>query len=250
MEDKYFKDSINKKEKHKQWVSKLWGFTTIIIIAVLLFNWYKDYTTSRKEIQKLRTKVVDLDRKRAEEVAETEKWKSKYDNLQSENFIASTPKISSDLALPSTESESTDETTTEDEKEAVAKTDSSFTEIKAAGYISLGSSKEEVKTIMGTPNRIFMDQWGYGLSKIEFDENNQVVGWSEIDKKLLVKLVPTGKKLTAVRLGSSKQDVIDVMGTPSSIFMDQWGYGLSHIEFDENNQVVGWSEIDRKLKVH
>ncbi len=47
------------------------------------------------------------------------------------------------------------------------------------GRIQRGSSKEEVRTIQGTPIYETDDVWEYGVSRVYFDRNGWVTGWQE-----------------------------------------------------------------------
>jgi F0F1-type ATP synthase assembly protein I len=115
------------------------------------------------------------------------------------------------------------------------------------GFFTLGSSEDDVKQIQGVPTSISGDRWGYGLSRITFTDG-VVSGWSEIDTKLKVTIPKIDENVSAFGISDSKQDVVNVMGTPTSIIGDRWGYGLSRVTFD-GDRVSGWSEIDIHLKV-
>jgi hypothetical protein len=65
-------------------------------------------------------------------------------------------------------------------------------------YVTLGSSKEEVARIQGTPTKIIdlegvMSWWKYGSSKIEFNSKGRVNAWDNYGRNLKV-------KFTSVRL--------------------------------------------------
>ncbi|MCM3611684.1 NERD domain-containing protein [Planococcus sp. MERTA32b] len=119
------------------------------------------------------------------------------------------------------------------------------------GYFSLGSSKDEVVNAMGTPTFIstFNNEWGYGGSTIDFDSNDIVIGWTDFMENLSVSLgSATGSYFS---LGSTKEEVVNAMGTPTSIsiYRNEWGYGGSTIEFDENDVVIGWTDYLEKLRI-
>lgn len=114
---------------------------------------------------------------------------------------------------------------------------------------SLGSKKDDVKKIMGTPTSNNSSSWDYGLSTIYFDKNDTVIGWSNIDKNLKVSIGSKKNNAKPFSLNSSKQSVIDAMGTPTSLSSSSWDYGLSTIYFSENKTVNGWTNIDKNLKV-
>jgi len=56
-------------------------------------------------------------------------------------------------------------------------------------FFTLGSSKEEVKKAMGTPEAIEpnLNWWYYGFSTVKFDENDKVIGWNTSGTPLKVK---------------------------------------------------------------
>ena len=45
------------------------------------------------------------------------------------------------------------------------------------GYFTIGSSKDEVLTVQGTPTKPGQYTWEYGFSKVEFDRNGKVSSW-------------------------------------------------------------------------
>lgn len=50
-------------------------------------------------------------------------------------------------------------------------------------------------------------------------------------------------------LGSTKEEVIQIMGPPDKLSAHSLGYKFSTIYFDNNDQVNGWSDISRILRV-
>jgi outer membrane protein assembly factor BamE (lipoprotein component of BamABCDE complex) len=110
------------------------------------------------------------------------------------------------------------------------------------GYFSLSSTKQNVLDVMGTPTEISGDTWHYGYSKVYFSdglvdryENSQL---SSHNLKILL---PCNRHSAAgnrgyFSIGSTKQNVLDVMGTPTEISGDTWYYGYSKIHF--NSQAV------------
>lgn len=60
--------------------------------------------------------------------------------------------------------------------------------IESKTTFTVGSTKEDVKRIMGNPDTVSpYNFWMYGLSTINFDENDLVEGWSNIQNTLKVK---------------------------------------------------------------
>lgn len=111
--------------------------------------------------------------------------------------------------------------------------------------IGIGASKSEVQRTMGTPNEtikyINSETWFYNKSSITFS-NNKVSEWSNLGN---LKVSMGNKNLSAgpIQVTSSKKQVVDAMGTPSSIIKypgkDIWFYKMSFVIF-ENNKVLSW----------
>jgi curved DNA-binding protein CbpA len=119
-------------------------------------------------------------------------------------------------------------------------------------YFTIGSSKDEVLAVQGTPNSIIGDTWHYGYSSVEF-LNGMVEGYSNISKNLHVKLSPKADSSLEHRrdyftIGSSQEEVLAVQGTPSSIIGTTWHYAYSSVEF-LNGRVKGYSNISHNLRV-
>ncbi len=124
-------------------------------------------------------------------------------------------------------------------------------------FITLGSNQDEVINVMGTPDAIndyySFVEWSYELSSIKFDNNGKVIGWYDLSNNLKVNLGEKDLNSPFITLGSTKQDVINAMGTPDSIndyySFIEWGYELSSIKFDNNGKVIGWNDLSKNLKV-
>ncbi|MCD2503338.1 outer membrane protein assembly factor BamE [Clostridium sp. NSJ-145] len=115
-------------------------------------------------------------------------------------------------------------------------------------YITLGSSKEDVSRVMGVASSIYDSNWSYEFSIIRFDINGLVSGWNDISDNLIVYI---GDKIDGAEpftIGSTKNEVIAAMGTPSSLYQNRWEYEYSSITFDNDDLVSGWSDISKNLK--
>jgi hypothetical protein len=110
------------------------------------------------------------------------------------------------------------------------------------GYFTLGSSKDEVLSVQGTPTKPGQYTWEYGFSKVEFDRNGKVSSWyaSRTDR-LKAKMVPVGSTSKGYfTVGSSKDEVLSAQGTPTKPGQFTWEYGFSKVEFDRNGKVSSW----------
>lgn len=123
---------------------------------------------------------------------------------------------------------------------------------------TLGSTEAEVKAVMGAPTRLddVFATWSYGFSEVEFADG-KVVGWWDRSHRLKLRMDPHDPQAAAAAKargtfgkGSTKDEVIGVMGVPSHIepVFDQWSYDFSEIDF-AGDRVAGWSERDVKLPV-
>ena len=110
-------------------------------------------------------------------------------------------------------------------------------------YVTLGLTKDEVMGVMGTPTSSSDGALRYGRSVFYF-RKGAVAGW-KVDTSLIplrVKLWPEGHfdpSITSFTVGSSKNEVIAVQGTPTLLTDNKFAYGASEVFF-ENGKVTGW----------
>lgn len=114
---------------------------------------------------------------------------------------------------------------------------------------TLGSSQDVVKKVMGIPTSTFLYSWSYGNSLVYFDKDGKVDGWAKIDKTLKAWLGDKKKNAPPFKLGSSKGEVLEAMGTPTSVIGGTWSYGQSAVYFDDDERVKNWTQVDRRLRV-
>jgi hypothetical protein len=115
-------------------------------------------------------------------------------------------------------------------------------EIQLTPYITVGSTREEVLALDGTPTAATEDKLVYGRSELDL-RNNTVVGW-RIDpaSPIRVKLWPhsyVDPALDFFSVGSTRDEVLKIQGTPTIVTEDQFVYGNSIVYFS-NNRVVRW----------
>jgi outer membrane protein assembly factor BamE (lipoprotein component of BamABCDE complex) len=112
------------------------------------------------------------------------------------------------------------------------------------GYFTVGSTKDEVLAIQGTPTRFTNRVWEYGLSRVYFDDD-RVTRWEEWPRDpLKAKLVPSTATNTTrgyFTVGSTKDEVLAIQGTPTRFTDRVWEYGLSRVYFDDD-RVTRWEE--------
>lgn len=107
-------------------------------------------------------------------------------------------------------------------------------------FFTLGSTKEAVAALQGTPTQISGNRWSYGFSRVDFAWG-KVVGWynSAMDP-LRVQILPGSEpERPFFTVGSTKEEVLAVQGTPTRLTENRWSYGYSYVDF-ENGKVVKW----------
>lgn len=114
---------------------------------------------------------------------------------------------------------------------------------------TIGSTKNQVKAVMGNPTSDLGSSWSYSYSFVQFDQDGKVKGWSNISDNLKVYMGEKNEYSTAFTIHSTQKDVVASMGTPTSITGDTWSYEYSMVNFDRNHLVKGWSNISRNLNV-
>jgi len=110
-------------------------------------------------------------------------------------------------------------------------------------YITVGSTKDEVIALQGTPTEASDDKLVYGKSEL-YLKDDAVIGW-RIDpdaSTMRVKLWPSSPVDTEpgyFAVGSTRDFVLAVQGTPTAFSQDKFEYGRSVVYF-QNNRVASW----------
>lgn len=146
-----------------------------------------------------------------------------------------------------------------------APADAPVTSTQSGAYAwTLGSSREDVFKIQGTPNRVTRyeslrkETLYYNNSIVELTEN-LVTGYSNLDGTLNVVIVPvetgvSGNAGNSWTIGSDRNDIFRVQGTPTQVSLDHslcretLNYGDSTIEL-KNGFVAGYDNLSRNLRV-
>ena len=129
-------------------------------------------------------------------------------------------------------------------------------------YFTIGSSTDHVLELQGTPTSIKKyeilnkEDWSYGFNKITF-KYGLVSDYTNHSNELKVKLYPSVNSNTNVQyftVGSTKDDVLRLEGTPTSVRKyealnkEDWNYGYNKVTF-EFNRVSEYNNHNRRLKV-
>jgi hypothetical protein len=141
--------------------------------------------------------------------------------------------------------------------------DAAVVSVRREKTFTLGSSREDVIAAQGQPNgtrtksttingvRTASATLTYGdASTIDFDGDDKVIGWSEGDSPLHVRLdvrdaaaANKAKARGTLAVGDSVDDVLGVLGPPTGYAKTQWAYGSSTISF-EGGKVSSISQGD------
>jgi len=115
------------------------------------------------------------------------------------------------------------------------------------GFLILGMSREDVVKVLGTPSEINSGNiyvWYYGSSKVTFNNNWTINGWHDVYGEIKP-FLSTGNGGT-LAAGSTKEDVIRVLGYPSEVSganPSRWIYKNSYVVFDSNWTVQSWKNV-------
>jgi len=117
----------------------------------------------------------------------------------------------------------------------------------SSGYFTTGSTKDEVLAIQGTPDRFTERSLHYGTSDVFF-RDGRVLSWYNGYPKLKVRMPPTSSTdKTYFAVGSTKDEVLAIQGTPDRFTDSSFHYGTSDVFF-QNGRVVSWYNGYPKLR--
>jgi hypothetical protein len=110
--------------------------------------------------------------------------------------------------------------------------------------VTLGLTRDEVIAAQGEPTSSTRDKLMYNESELDL-KDGKVVGW-KVDPRspLRVKVWPEGpvdSSLRSFTVGSTKDEVLVVEGTPTSFSQDRFDYGRSAVYF-RDGRVVAWKD--------
>ena len=116
------------------------------------------------------------------------------------------------------------------------------------GYFTAGSTKDEVLSVQGTPNRMTDNEFTYKYSSVRF-KNGRVESWNDISNVLKAKMLPSApvEEMNFFTVGSTKDEVLSVQGTPNRMTDNEFTYKYSSVRF-KNGRVESWNDISRVLK--
>jgi hypothetical protein len=109
-------------------------------------------------------------------------------------------------------------------------------------WIWTGSTVGEVYAVQGVPTFTQGETWHYGKSQIRFAQG-KVISWNQhADNPLLIaRDQPVQMQDGIFEVGSTKDEVRAIQGTPVTETEIVWDYGPSRVHF-KNNRVIHWEE--------
>ena len=107
--------------------------------------------------------------------------------------------------------------------------------IVEAGYFTLGSSRDDVLAIQGAPTEVSEDEFEYGSSRVYFTHGVVGAWYNSRRNPLKVRLLPSTNiaRPEYFTVGSTKDDVLAIQGTPTEVSEDEFDYGFSQVYFSE-----------------
>jgi len=111
------------------------------------------------------------------------------------------------------------------------------------GSITVGSTKDEVLAIQGTPTAFSENTFEYSGSEVYF-KNGRVVSWRNYPalsplRVMLIPGAPVDTSLGYFTVGSTKDEVLAIQGTPTAFSENTFEYSGSEVYF-RNGKVVSW----------
>jgi hypothetical protein len=111
----------------------------------------------------------------------------------------------------------------------------------------MGSTERSVRRAQGAPDAIEGDLWRYGSSTVQF-ARGKVIGYANAGN-LRVKLLPAeGRYPGTFGLGSTRDHVLALQGTPTAASVNVWHFGASTVTFGAGI-VTSYSNAGGNLRV-
>jgi hypothetical protein len=119
-------------------------------------------------------------------------------------------------------------------------------------YVTVGLTPKEVASVMGAPVSSTSGALVY-KDAVFYLRKGVVAGW-KADPSLVprrIKLWPQPRVdpyLTTYTVGSSRNEVIALQGTPTFLSENKFGYGASEVFF-EDDRVIGWNDNHASVRL-
>lgn len=117
-------------------------------------------------------------------------------------------------------------------------------------YIHIGSTKQDVRALLGEPSRVDAGFWTYGTSHIKFDHHECVIAWKNMFSEMDKGFMQNRDDNQSFFLGSSMHEVLLALGSPTGVVDSPepvWEYESSHVKFDKNGFVIEWKNNYKQI---
>ncbi len=116
---------------------------------------------------------------------------------------------------------------------------------------SLGSTEDDVMSVMGPPREIQDNRWWYGSSFVDFRNGRVVNFYNSIHGELKVRIQGAARASRPAYLakGLTKDEVLNLQGTPTRLAGNRWYYGSSYVDFREERVSDYFNGVLRELKL-
>jgi hypothetical protein len=117
------------------------------------------------------------------------------------------------------------------------------------GFFTIGSSKNDVLGVQGSPDSFNEQIFRYGSSTVQF-RDGKVISWNNSYPALKAKLLPSTYSHLSRNFftaGSSKDEVLAIQGSPDSFNNQIFRYGSSTVQF-RDGKVISWNNSYPALK--
>ena len=117
-------------------------------------------------------------------------------------------------------------------------------------YFTVGSTKDEVLAVQGTPNEFTETVFSYPYGSEVYFANGRVTSWKIVASPLKAKLLPTAaaENRGFFTVGSTKDEVLVVQGTPNEFTDTIFSYPYGSEVYFENDRVTSWKIVASPLK--
>jgi len=111
-------------------------------------------------------------------------------------------------------------------------------------YFTVGSTKDEVLAAQGTPNSFSATTWTYGCCSQVYFAGGVVTSWhnsgfADLRARMMTS-EPTSRTPGYFTVGSTKDEVLAVQGTPNSFSATTWTYGCCSQVYFAGGVVTSW----------
>ena len=225
---------INWNHKIFGWFLRIAGVVFVLLVGSMIWTAFNDQSRSNDQAAKVHTSDKPAP-------AKNSFWDALIEDLKK--------LVSRDTALESDQqaAQNTPHSNAgrQSKKSAAASQNKPAAAHVIKSYLTIGSTREEVLEQQGPPTASSEDKLVYGKSEL-YLKDGSVVGWriDSVSSPIRVKLWPhssVNPDLKSYTIGSSKDEVLVIQGTPTAFTDETFEYGRSIVYFHDN-RVTHWKE--------